>query len=157
MFCCPQRPLVFSRGLCSVTGTRDSRGHLVRGETKFRRKSTLRAPKEDGPVFEPGVGRWQWRDGMCLVPGSLGVSERRGLGFFSSKRRWGHYSKIVLLSVLCSGMPCDVNYWLSFAVSPVLDGFISTPISVSSTAAQRRLSCRRDGIPMKHSCASQLD
>lgn len=69
------------------------------------------------------------------MPGSLGVSERRGLRVFSSKRRWGHYSKIVLLSVLYSGMPCDVNYWLSFAVSPELDGFISTPISVSSTVS----------------------
>lgn len=75
----------------------------------------------------------RWNVPGARQSGSFGAA--RASGFFSSKRRWGHYSKIVLLSVLYSGMPCDVNYWLSFAVSPVLDGFISTPISVSSTVS----------------------
>lgn len=157
MFCCPQRPLVFSRGLCSVTGTRDSRGHLVRGETKFRRKSTLRAPKEDGACFWDGGGEvtvTRWNVPGARQSGSFGAE--RASVFFRSERRWGHYSKIVLLSALCSGMPCDVNYWLSFAVCPVLDRFISTPITMCSTAAPRRLLWKR-WIPMKHGCVSRLD
>lgn len=106
MFRCPQRPLVFSRGLCFHGRLGDwGQGEPRASGAGPRRNSVVNPhyerPKRTGPVFElMGGGEvtvTRWNVPGARQSGTLGAARA---WLFSSERRWGHYSKIVLLCVV---------------------------------------------------------
>lgn len=130
MLCCPQRLvvvyfMVYSNASTDVTVTGPRAAGIWCGP---RRNSLVNphyeCPKRTGLFLSRG---WGGDSDAKECSRCQAVWASKGFVVFSLEERWGHYSKIVLLSALCSGMPCTVKYGLSL----VVDGFISPPTNIS--------------------------